>query len=438
MLLLTLLLVVLDGAIANVALPSIARSLQADAASTVWVVSAYQLAVLVAILPCGALGEIHGPRRVYLSGVALFTLASAGCAFAENLTFLVLARFVQGLGAGAIMGLAMMNLRAAVPQRMLGTIIGLNAMVVAISSAAGPGIAGAILSVASWPWLFAVNLPLGILVLAGGRLLARVEGRKRRLDFSSLLANTLMFILFFCGAERIASEPVIGAVLIGGAIVCLSLLLHLERGKEAPLIPTDLLAAPDFRVALVASVACFCGQMLSYIALPFYLQHSLNMPPALAGLYLMPWPIATAIMAPLSGRLANSIKTAWLCATGGALLAAGLLIAGLSPPDPYGIAFLIGAVMAGAGFGLFQTPNNRILLLSAPKARSGAAGAMQGTARLTGQTLGGISMSILFASLPLSAALHGAVLFAAACAMIASLVSLSRGRYEAVGQAGAA
>ncbi|MHC2214685.1 DHA2 family multidrug resistance protein-like MFS transporter [Rhizobium leguminosarum] len=437
MLLLTLVLVVLDGAIANVALPSIAVSLHAEAGNTVWVVSAYQLAVLVAILPCGALGEIYGARRVFLIGVALFTAASAACAFAGDLPLLILARFAQGLGGGAIMALAMMNLRSAVPQHMLGPIIGINAMVIAISSAAGPGIAGAILSVTTWPWLFAVNIPLGAIVLLGGGLLGQIQGAKRKLNAKVMLANTLMFILFFCGADRIAIAPISGAVLIAASLACLFVLLRLERTSDAPIVPTDLLAEPAFRVAIIASISCFCGQMLSYIALPFYLQHTLHMTPVLAGLYMMPWPAATAIIAPISGRLANRVKTAWLCAIGGALLALGLLMVGFTPPDPRGIAFLVGTVIAGLGFGLFQTPNNRILLLSAPKARSGAAGAMQGTARLLGQTLGGICMSIIFATLPLSNALEFAVVTAGGCAAIASLVSLSRARYEVVKQPGA-
>jgi DHA2 family multidrug resistance protein-like MFS transporter len=438
MLLLSIVLVVLDGAIANVALPSIAHSLQAEAGSTVWVVSAYQLAVLVAILPCGALGEIYGARRVFLVGVALFTAASAACAFAGDLPVLILARFAQGLGAGAIMALAIMNLRSALPQHLLGPIIGINAMVIAISAAAGPGLAGAILSVTTWPWLFAVNIPLGIVVLLGGGLLGQTEGTKRKLNARALLANTLMFILFFCGADRIATAPTSGATLIAIALICLFILLRLERNSATPIVPTDLLAEPAFRVSVIASISCFSGQMLSYVALPFYLQHTLHMTPVQAGLYMIPWPAATAIIAPISGRLANRVKTAWLCAIGAALLALGLLVAGLSPPDPRGIAFLVGTVIAGLGFGLFQTPNNRILLLSAPKARSGAAGAMQGTARLLGQTLGGISMSIIFATLPLSAALEFAVVIAAGCAAIASLVSLSRARYEVAGQPRAA
>jgi DHA2 family multidrug resistance protein-like MFS transporter len=161
-LLLTLVLVVLDGAIANVALPSIAASFGADPSSTVWVVSSYQIAVLIALLPCGALGEIYGPRRVYLIGIFIFTAASVVCAFAPNLPALVMGRFAQGLGGGALMALSSMNLRFAVPHRRLGTIIGINAMTVAISAAAGPAVAGAILSVATWHWMFAINIPLGL------------------------------------------------------------------------------------------------------------------------------------------------------------------------------------------------------------------------------------------------------------------------------------
>jgi DHA2 family multidrug resistance protein-like MFS transporter len=431
-LLLTLVLVVLDSAIANIALPSIAASFHAAPGDTVWVVSSYQLAVLIALLPCGALGESLGPRRVYLGGVALFTLASAACAFSTSLPMLVVSRFVQGFGGGAIMALATMNLRHAVPQTMLGTIIGLNAMTIAIASAAGPGMAGAILAVAHWPWLFAVNIPLGLVVLACGGVLAHTHGVARKLDAGALAANTMMFVLFFSGADRVARAPLLGGAMIVGAAGCLVVLLWLERGRKAPLVPTDLFAAPAFRIAVMASICCFTGQMLSYVALPFYLQHRLGMTPVRAGLYMMPWPAAVAIVAPISGRLANRVKTAWLCAIGGGLLAAGLALVGLVPADRYGVTFIIGTVIAGVGFALFQTPNNRILLLSAPKARSGAAGAMQGTARLSGQTFGSILMTIIFGLAPLARAPGLALLLAAIFTAMAAVVSLTRARHETV------
>lgn len=429
-LLLTLVLVVLDGSIVNVALPTITASLRASPSDAVWVISSYQLAILIALLPCGVIGEMLGARRVFLTGVTLFTLASAACAFSASLPMLIAARATQGLGAGAIMALSIMNLRYSVPQRLLGTIIGINAMTIAIASAAGPGIAGAILAVAPWPFLFAVNIPLGIIVLMSGAALPPTKGVARRLDVKAVAANTLMFAFFFLGAGRIAHSPVAGALLVAASIVCLLALLRIERESATPLLPTDLFAAAAFRFAVMASVCCFTGTMLSFIAAPFYLQHNLGMTATEAGLYMMSWPAAVALIAPISGRLADRVKTAWLCATGGALLAIGLTAIGLLPPDPHGTSFVIGAVVAGLGFGMFQTPNNRILLLSAPKARSGAAGAMQGTARLTGQTLGGIAMSLIFAVAPLASAPEVALLLAAAFAGFAAVISLGRVRHE--------
>jgi len=432
-LLVGLVVVVLDGAIANVALPSIGASFGASAADTVWVVSSYQLAVLIGLLPSGALGEKFGPRRIYLFGVALFVLASAGCAFAIDLPMLVASRFVQGLGGGAIMALSMMNLRFSVPQRLLGTIIGINAMTIAISSAAGPGIAGAILAVAHWPWLFAVNLPIGAVVLLGGGLLPAEPGRARRIDVRALAINTLLFLLLFLGADRLLATPVLGVGLLVAAGLCLALLLRLERGVAAPLVPVDLFADPAFRVAVIASVLCFLGQMLSYVALPFYLQHLLGMTPTEAGLYMMPWPLAVAVVAPISGRLAGRIKTAWLAATGAGVLAIGLVIVAWAPTELRTAGFILGTILAGAGFGLFQTPNNRVLLLSAPRSRSGAAGAMQGTARLLGQTLGAVAMSLVFGVVPLPMAPATALLIAAGFAALSGVVSLSRARFETPG-----
>jgi DHA2 family multidrug resistance protein-like MFS transporter len=148
---------------------------------------------------------------------------------------------------------------------------------------------------------------------------------------------------------------------------------------------------------------------------------------------MMPRPAAVMVIAPISGRLADRVKSAWLCAAGGVLLAIGLASVALLPADPRGVIFVIGTVIAGLGFGLFQTPNNRILLLSAPKARSGAAGAMQGTARLTGQTLGAIAMAVIFGVVPVASAPEVALVLAASFAGLAAVVSLGRVRHEVVG-----
>ena len=182
-------LVVLDAAIANVALPTIATSLQVTPATSVWVITAYQAALLMALFPCAALGESIGYRRVFTAGIALFTGASVLCALAPSLSWLVAARFLQGLGGAGVMALGVALLRIVVPHQRLGAAIGWNALAIALSSAAGPTIGAAILSASSWPWLFAVNLPLGLLVLLASRALPKTGGTARRLDKLSVGLN---------------------------------------------------------------------------------------------------------------------------------------------------------------------------------------------------------------------------------------------------------
>ena len=156
---------VLDGTIVNLALPGIVRDLHAEPATAVWVVTAYQVATLVMLLPFATLGDLIGHRVVYLGGLALFTVASIACAFSPALGVLVAARTLQGLGAAGLMAVNGALVRRTYPVKQLGRGIALNSVVVASASVAGPSIAAAVLSVASWPWLFGINVPLGLAVL---------------------------------------------------------------------------------------------------------------------------------------------------------------------------------------------------------------------------------------------------------------------------------
>ena len=146
---------VLDGSIANVALPTIARQMSASPAESIWVVNSYQLAVTVSLLPLASLGDVHGHRRIFCWGLLLYTLASIGCAFSTTLPQLVAGRVMQGFGGAGIMSVNGALVRFIFPRSQLGRGIGYNVLVVATSSAAGPSVAAGIMAVASWPWLFA-------------------------------------------------------------------------------------------------------------------------------------------------------------------------------------------------------------------------------------------------------------------------------------------
>ncbi len=189
-----IIMAVMDGAIANVALPTIAQDLHASPAFSIWIVNGYQLAITISLLPLASLGEIVGYRRVYVAGLVLFTIASVACALSHTLVELTVARVIQGFGAAGIMSVNSALVRFIYPHKILGRGIGINAVVVAIAAAAGPTIAAAILAVFTWPYLFAVNLPFGLAALVIGlKALPHTPRGKHAFDWQSALLSALTF-----------------------------------------------------------------------------------------------------------------------------------------------------------------------------------------------------------------------------------------------------
>ncbi len=424
---LAMILSVLDGAIANVALPTIARELNASAASSIWIVNAYQLAITVTLLPLAALGDKLGYRRVYMVGLVVFTLGSLACALSHTLEELTAARIFQGLGAGGIMSINAALVRFTFPHRMLGRAIGLNAMVISIAAAIGPTVAAAILSRASWEWLFAINVPLGLVaVIFGLFALPRTLGSGRRFDWISALLNALTFGFLILGAESMARDGLgVGGSKLAAGLIAGAFLIRRELRLTAPLVPFDLLRIPIFGLSIATSIVSFAAQMLAYVGLPFYFQGALGRTAVETGLLMTPWPLAVAVGAPLGGRLADRYRVGALGALGLGVFATGLTLLALLPTHASRLDIAWRMAMCGLGFGFFQSPNNRALVTSAPLHRSGAAGGMLATARLLGQTTGAVAMAVFFRLAGAHASRSG--LFAAAgVAAFAAVVSLSR------------
>ncbi len=388
-------LVVLDAAMTSLALPAIAADLGVAPALAVAVVTAYQTGLIVALLPCAALGERFGCRRVFVSGLVLFLAAATLCALSPSLPWLIAARLLQGLGGAAVMALGVPLMRLAVPPARLGAVIGWNALAVALAGSAGPSLAALVLSHGTWPLLYLSGLPLGTFVLATSPGLPRTPGSGQPLDLRGMALSAGMFAALIVGAGLLTERPLAAGVLLLLGAAGMAVLVRREAPKAAPLIPLDLLRGRSFRLSVTASVLCFAGQTAAMIMLPFHLQGELGQSAAMAGACLAAWPLSVAAAAAATGRLGEAVSTAWLCAAGGACLALGLAAVALWPQGEPGP--LIGCIaVCGAGFGLFQTPNNRNMFLSAPLARSAASGGLQGTARLTGQTAGAVLSALLF------------------------------------------
>ena len=418
---------VLDGAIANVALPTIARDLNASAASSIWVVNAYQLAITVTLLPLAALGDRLGYRRVYMAGLAIFTLGSLCCALSHSLIELTAARVLQGLGAGGIMSINAALVRFTYPKRLLGRGIGLNALVISVSAAIGPTVAAAILARASWAWLFAINVPVGVLAIAvASRSLPVTVGSERRFDWVSGLLNALTFGFLIVGAESVVRQgPAAGLTQLAIGAIAGVLLVRRELKQEAPLVPFDLLRMPIFGLSIATSVVSFSAQMMAFVSLPFYFQTVLGRTAVTTGLLMTPWPIAVGIAAPIAGRLADRHRAGTLGGIGLTLFAIGLLMLSLVRPGSSDLDIAWRMALCGVGFGFFQSPNNRAMVTSAPMHRSGAAGGALATARLLGQTAGAVTTAVFF-HLSGTTAATTALATASGLAALGALVSLSR------------
>jgi DHA2 family multidrug resistance protein-like MFS transporter len=419
---------VMDSAIANVALPTIAGDLHTNPAFSIWIVNGYQLAITISLLPLSSLGDIMGYRRVYLGGLALFTVASLGCAFSHTLPELALARVVQGFGAAGIMSVNTALVREIYPNRLLGRGIGINALVVAVSAALGPTIAAGILSIGNWPWLFAVNVPLGIAAFAVGMgSLPRNLASPHKFDFASAGFSALTFGILIGSIDALGHGEAFPLFLLEmlAAFAIGYVLVTRQLASPAPLLPVDLMRIPIFALSVGTSICSFAAQMLALVSLPFLLQMDLHYSAVQTGLFLTPWPIAIGIAAPIAGRLADRYSAGILGGIGLAVFAAGLLSLAFLPEHPGALDIVWRMALAGAGFGLFQSPNNRAMIGAAPRERSGGASGMLGTARLLGQTTGAAVVALLFARVPHDASTV-ALLIATGFALMAAVVSLLR------------
>jgi DHA2 family multidrug resistance protein-like MFS transporter len=418
---------VLDSTIVNVALPTLARDFHTSNAASVWVINSYQVAILIALLPLAALGEMVGYRRVSQWGLVVFTVASLACAIAPTLGLLGIARIVQGLGAAGVMSVNSALVRFTYPHSMLGRAIGINAFSVAVAAAIGPTVASAILAVAQWRWLFAVNVPIGVLTIVIALYAwPETERSHRELNYGSVALQAGTFALLIGGMQALAQDavtPLAFAEIAAGCILGALLVRH-EMSRDAPLIPLDLLRVRLFSLSVATSVCSFMAQTVGLVALPFEIQR-VGHSAAMTGLLMTPWPVSVALAAPVAGRLADRYPAGILGSVGLVAMGAGLTLVALFPADGSPAQLVWRMALCGLGFGFFQAPNNRTLISSAPRARTGAAGGMLATARLLGQTLGAASVAILFRAFPDKGS-NLALSLAAGIAIAAAVISVSR------------
>jgi MFS transporter, DHA2 family, multidrug resistance protein len=390
---------VLNNSMTNLALPYIAHDLGITASNSIWIVNASQIALMICLLPVAALADIVGYRHVYRFGLALFCLASLGCVMAPSFGWLIAARTVQGLGGAAIMSIQPALVRSIYPRQMLGRGLGFNTTVVATSLAAGPSIGAALLTVASWPYLFAIYIPLGVIsfVLAE-RYLPQTRHVHRPFDVLSAVMSGVTFGLLIFGIDGMAhghSWQVIGSELAVAALLGI-LFVWRQTQLSDPMMPIEIFKRPIFALSISSATCTFTAQGLAFVSLPFFFHTVLGRNATDTGILLTAWPLALASVAPIAGRLADRYHAGVLGAVGLSCMTAGMVLMALLPSGPSAFNVMWRLVLCGAGFGIFAAPNNRLMMNAVPRERSGSAGGIIASARTLGQTMGAALVALVF------------------------------------------
>jgi DHA2 family multidrug resistance protein-like MFS transporter len=389
----------LEAAIANIALPAIAADLHASEADVIWVVNIYQIAILATLLPFAALGEIIGHEHISRAGILAFTLGSLGCALAPSLPWLLLARTVQGVGASGIWSVNGALVQFIFPPNKRGVAFGRNALVVAISFSLAPSVAAAILAVSSWPWLFAINVPIGLVsYLIARKTLPKTPRAAHVFDIPGALlagAGTGLIVIGISSAAHHNSIPLIAAELVAGVAFTWALIRR-QKDHPAPMLPIDLFRIPVFSLSAATAVCSFAVQSLAFVSLPFLFEDVMHRSQVETGLYLTPWPVLVGVMSPIAGWLSDRYPVGALGSIGLATLGIGMAFTAMLGSDASLWSVIWRLALCGIGFGFFQAPNMKAVMTSAPVARSGSASGIVSVARLVGQSLGAASAALCF------------------------------------------
>jgi len=393
----------LDASVVNIALPSISKYYGEPLYIIEWVIMSYLLVISSLLLTYGRLGDMYGHKKVYIGGFAVFSLGSLMCSLAPNILALILSRMAQALGAGMIMSMGPAIITDFAPPQSRGKALGVNATAVAVASATGPVAGGFLTSHFGWQSIFYINIPIGII----GTILAYKiipDTWKREVQtFDIKGAVTVFFALIsillplsYIEKYGWRNAYIMAFLLLG--LLLLFLFIHIEKMARFPMVDLKLFQNRLFTMSNLSALINYMSQFSLMFLMPFYLQQLRGLPTSRAGLMLIPMPIATMIVAPISGVLSDRFDVRYISTTGMGLISVGIFLLsrlGIASSDFYIMAVL---VLTGVGSGLFQTPNNSAIMGSVPGNHRGIASGMLATMRNIGMVLGVAVSGAIFSS----------------------------------------
>jgi EmrB/QacA subfamily drug resistance transporter len=395
----------IDGSIVNVVLPTLVDAFGTSLATVQWVPMAYLLASGGLVLVFGRLGDLRGPRAVFLGGLLGFVAASALCAAAPTIEALVAFRVLQGVAAAAMMSVPLAILTATFPPAERGRAIGLFAASISVGLAIGPSLGGFLTATFGWHAAFLVNLPVGLLAWAyARRVLPEVPVRLGRLDLPGAAAALVALgsaLLWVNLAQRAGPSP--NGLLLLAALAATAFVAQ-ERRVAEPMVALSIFRSGAVSFGAAASVLNFMSQFVVVFLTPFLLARLFAAGPGRVGLILTAFPLAVLVVAPFAGALSDRIGSVRPAVAGATLSAAACALLASMPREGGPLAVAGGLALFGAGTGLFQSPNNSSVMGSAPREHLGVVGSLLGTARTLGMVLGiAAAGAVLYAFVPPSA-----------------------------------
>lgn len=383
----------LDGSIVNVALPVMTKALNVDSASIQLVVISYLIVISATILIFGRLGDMFGKTKIFKIGLAVFTLGSLLCGLTNSLLILVIARVIQAIGAAACMANNQGIITEVFPVTERGRALGLSGTFVALGSLVGPPLGGFILSISSWQYIFLINVPIGIIALFYTIKLLPKENKKTEAKLDGvgailfMLAITLLFGALNYGQNIGFDKPIV-LVEIFVAFISLGTFVYIEKKQEHPLLQIDIFKNKLFTMSIICAFISFVAIFCSNIILPFYLQYVKGFSPAQAGVILMVYPLILSIVAPISGHLSDKIGSELLTFIGLILTSLGLFLMSVTNETTPTYTLIIFIGIMSLGNGMFQSPNNSLVMSQVPKNKLGVAGSINGLIRNLGMVCG--------------------------------------------------
>lgn len=392
-------LFIIDGGIANVALPTIARELDVSDSNVTNIVTVYQLVMLMVLMPLAKLGERIGYRRLFQFGQVLFIVSSLAVILVDSFAMLLLIRVGQAIGAGMGLSVAAAMVREIYPENKLGAGLGLNSVITASAASLAPTLGGYIVAHFAWQWVFFAAAPFALLSLLLARALPDPIERNIPLEWKSSAWMALTMLLLV-GGVQVATHGGHFSLVIAMALLGVASgfrLVRRERQRPNPVFPVDLLGRPVLGLTVLAGFACFMAIATLFISLPFRLDR-VGFGPDEIGLLLIPFPVTLIFISPLAGWLSDRIAPTKLGVTGMAVAIVGFLLMAFLPEQADKLAISWRMSVCALGVGLFLTPNSKILISMSPRERAAAAGSLLSSSRMLGQTIAAATVGLLLAS----------------------------------------